>query len=798
MAEEKFTEQFQAHSVLELEEDLREYSDPVSLSDRVQQLASQAFHEVDTARRYVLAVTLLAGKIRGVDIERDNVKALILLQKMVDSNQTFMAYGALQNLFEGVEEEYLDFARKILDALVDLDSPKALFELAVDLEGNNSSLGHVVMHKAAKLGSADAQCWMGCMIQRKKSQHNLKLAYEFFQQAAASGHADALAHLGDFYYEGSLDSIQVDHAKAFDLYCQSNQAGSAEGAFRLSRCFTDGNGTEKSPEMARQLMQYAAEHGLIDAQVQSAKVLLLRGDPVKAQKYLKMANRQDEELTKQYCQAIQLDYEHLIAEIKSNVSKGRQAENVRARKSTPKNQQSKLHGATAASKKKKAKARPHAQKSKKESKPELSPEQQQKLEKQAAEAARRAARQVEIEEQRILKQQEEERAAREQMQQALAQEKARKKALKIAEYERRQREAELQRKQSVKNNVDQHKPTSSRKSSKVSPEKNRAELFPVGGKSAFADLIAKQKQKEYKAADDWSALLKPKKKKKGKRGQKASRDDVHNTATKYAKTLGRMLDFRGHYLNSEGETQIVFDRALQYRLLHLCVYLTEQQAGDCYRVLRNRLFHQHYLIDNAELQCFLGKIVRGGQFNYKDVIRVEQQSFYTDIVEKNQAPKRSQCIKLIKQELACLASFSKALDTDNFKAYETYLDAARMSLCILGDLWAQIRGVVDLDNIDDEDVKELAHNLVLCNEAIRKVEGHDVDTKQEDELVRLGLGYHAQRTNDVAVKRLASCLNGSSKNIDATRCFGFEKPSEKFNGVARSCNSHCGCAQTKV
>ena len=62
-------------------------------------------------------------------------------------------------------------------------------------------------------------------------------------------------------YESGVKSLAQDHAKAFEWYEKSHEAGNARGTEDFSMCYLEGIGVPKCPMRANTLMCQAAERG---------------------------------------------------------------------------------------------------------------------------------------------------------------------------------------------------------------------------------------------------------------------------------------------------------------------------------------------------------------------------------------------------------------------------------------------------------------------------------------------------------------------------------------------------------
>ena len=92
---------------------------------------------------------------------------------------------------------------------------------------------------------------------------NYAQALEYYQTAAALGHAHAVNNLGLLYTYGY--GVEQSWEKALDYYQQAAEMGYAKALLNLGKIYENGYGTEKSIEKALDYFQQAEELGEIEA-----------------------------------------------------------------------------------------------------------------------------------------------------------------------------------------------------------------------------------------------------------------------------------------------------------------------------------------------------------------------------------------------------------------------------------------------------------------------------------------------------------------------------------------------------
>ena len=137
--------------------------------------------------------------------------------------------------------------------------------------------------KAAEQGHAMAQLYLGlCYEDSATSSRNLaltyrqgtetpedknsKLAFSWYQKAAAQGLVEAEVKMGDCYLTGR--GVAKSENFAFRKYERAAKKGDARGQYALGLCYSNGSGVSKSNTEALRWVRFAAEQGLAEAQCQ--------------------------------------------------------------------------------------------------------------------------------------------------------------------------------------------------------------------------------------------------------------------------------------------------------------------------------------------------------------------------------------------------------------------------------------------------------------------------------------------------------------------------------------------------
>lgn len=104
--------------------------------------------------------------------------------------------------------------------------------------------------KAAELGQSDAQNILGLLYAtgEKGVKPDIQQALKWYERAAKQGNKDALINLGVIYYLG--EQVDIDYAKAFQLFDTAKEQGSAIAWRYLAWMYTNGQYVQTDCKMA--------------------------------------------------------------------------------------------------------------------------------------------------------------------------------------------------------------------------------------------------------------------------------------------------------------------------------------------------------------------------------------------------------------------------------------------------------------------------------------------------------------------------------------------------------------------
>ncbi len=131
----------------------------------------------------------------------------------------------------------------------------------------NAQTGVKILHEAANLGHAGAQCEMGmCFYLGRGVNEDTLKAIEWWQKAAGSGSAKANFKLGQCYAGG--ECVPKDIQKADEFFCRASrlwmadaECGDAEAQYWIGNCYERGVGVPKDVQKAAGWWKSAAEQG---------------------------------------------------------------------------------------------------------------------------------------------------------------------------------------------------------------------------------------------------------------------------------------------------------------------------------------------------------------------------------------------------------------------------------------------------------------------------------------------------------------------------------------------------------
>lgn len=112
-----------------------------------------------------------------------------------------------------------------------------------------------LFRQAAEAGSADAQAWLGYLLDFAEDDVE---AVRWYRAAAEQGHADGLAGLADMYAKG--EGVEKDLGEARSLYEKAADAGHDRAARVLAQAYKKGGlGVEPDTGMAAYWESRAAD-----------------------------------------------------------------------------------------------------------------------------------------------------------------------------------------------------------------------------------------------------------------------------------------------------------------------------------------------------------------------------------------------------------------------------------------------------------------------------------------------------------------------------------------------------------
>lgn len=120
-------------------------------------------------------------------------------------------------------------------------------------------------NQAAEKGNADAQYMLGRMYRLSQGvATDNSSAAKWYRKAAEQGHADAQFFLGKMYFEG--EGVAKDYAEAVRLYSRSADQGNVNAQLSLAMMYRYGTGVTQDYKAAAELYRKAAEQGNAIAQ----------------------------------------------------------------------------------------------------------------------------------------------------------------------------------------------------------------------------------------------------------------------------------------------------------------------------------------------------------------------------------------------------------------------------------------------------------------------------------------------------------------------------------------------------
>lgn len=137
-------------------------------------------------------------------------------------------------------------------------APKAVeSETAVVKDSSNMEIPKE-LQREAKSGSPTALYHIG-LLYKESNTPNYDKAYEYFQQAADAGLAEAVNELGLCFYEAN--GVTGDASRAAQLFERAADMGCPRAMANIAECYWDGDGIKRDEEKACQWAELAEENG---------------------------------------------------------------------------------------------------------------------------------------------------------------------------------------------------------------------------------------------------------------------------------------------------------------------------------------------------------------------------------------------------------------------------------------------------------------------------------------------------------------------------------------------------------
>ena len=119
------------------------------------------------------------------------------------------------------------------------------------------------IHKAAELGSAEQQYWLG--FDYEYCVEDEAEAVKWYRKAAERGYLDAQLSLGRIYDDG--EGVAKDEAEAIKWYRKAAEQGNAMAQVEIGNHYLDGTGVDEDEVEAAKWYRKAAEQGNANGQV---------------------------------------------------------------------------------------------------------------------------------------------------------------------------------------------------------------------------------------------------------------------------------------------------------------------------------------------------------------------------------------------------------------------------------------------------------------------------------------------------------------------------------------------------
>jgi hypothetical protein len=205
------------------------------------------------------------------DLSKVSSQKIQIAESLIEAkNAADAAMAEIARLKKQLEEKQTDASLQILKASYQNQSDRLTLTELVDsalknYNAANYSEALVLWQKAAELGSARAQNWLGVMYERGEGvPQSYTSAFEWFQKAADQDYDLGQGNIGVLFLLGR--GVPQNDAKAFAWFKKAADQGVAQGQFSLGLMYASGRGTPQNYVKAAELLKKAADQGLAGAQ----------------------------------------------------------------------------------------------------------------------------------------------------------------------------------------------------------------------------------------------------------------------------------------------------------------------------------------------------------------------------------------------------------------------------------------------------------------------------------------------------------------------------------------------------
>ena len=259
------------------------YTDDIkSLSDLIQQLfqETKAIIIDDDLQLIKNLYTLIE------DLKIDETNKIIILEetiKKIEDMQFFNSkqkkeISALTN--KGIEIQLFKLEKKGKSGeLRNLNHIAIIYNQGINIK-KDFEKAFEFYEQAAQLGSAQAQATLALIYENGIGViKDLTKSMTFYEQAAQQNFVQAQVNLAALYYTGECGN--KDLSKAINLLEKAAQFGYAPAQFNLAAMYFTGNGIQKNVIKAIRLLEEAANQGLAQAQFNLSNIYMNGYDVVK-------------------------------------------------------------------------------------------------------------------------------------------------------------------------------------------------------------------------------------------------------------------------------------------------------------------------------------------------------------------------------------------------------------------------------------------------------------------------------------------------------------------------------------